>query len=135
MTTSTRSTTAIAFALTPGLLHADDIIDLNSKLGRDIYTRATAPLKTFFDGDSKNINLFQNQLKRKTENAGWGTGTGNIIHIKDAKGNSRNLSARSLDGASAGVRPGGDGPPTVRPRRWRLACCCASHSRDSRSRR
>ena len=91
MTTSTRSTTAIAFALTPGLLHADDIIDLNSKLCRDIYIRATAPLKTFFDGDSKNNNLFQNQLERKTENAGWGTGTGNIIHIKHAKGNSRNL--------------------------------------------
>ena len=82
---------AITFALTSGLLHADDIIDLNSKLGRDIYIRATAPLKTFFDSDSKNINLFQNQLKRKTENSGWGTGTGNIIHIKDAKGNSRNL--------------------------------------------
>ena len=91
MTSSTRSTTAIAFALTPGLLHTDDIIDLNSKLGRDIYTRATASLKTFFDGDSKNINLFQNQLKRKTENAGWGTGTGDIIHIRDSKGNSRNL--------------------------------------------
>ena len=82
---------AITFALTSGLLHADDIIDLNSKLGRDIYIRATAPLKTFFDSDSKNINLFQNQLKRKTENFGWGTGTGDIIHIKDVKGNFRNL--------------------------------------------
>ena len=48
---------APTFALTPGQLKADDIVDINSKLERDLYNRAIEPLKIPFDGNSKNIKL------------------------------------------------------------------------------
>ena len=53
---------APTFALMPDQLQADDIVDLNSKLGRDLYNLAIELLKMPFDGNSKNINLLQNQL-------------------------------------------------------------------------
>ena len=72
---------APTFALTPGQLQADDIVDLNSKLGRDLYNRTIEPLKMPFDGNSKNINLLQNQLQRRAVKAGWDTGLGNIMTV------------------------------------------------------
>ena len=45
------------YSLTPGHLKPDDPLDLNDKLGRDIYNRAVEPLKVPFDGSSKNIHL------------------------------------------------------------------------------
>ena len=45
------STTAITnYALTPGHLNPDGPIDLNDKLGMDIYNRAVEPLTVPFDG-------------------------------------------------------------------------------------
>ena len=45
------SATAITnYALTPGHLNPDEPIDLNDKLGRNIYYRAVEPLKVPFDG-------------------------------------------------------------------------------------
>ena len=82
---------AIVFALTPGSLNSDDIINLNSKAGRDLFNKATAPLAIPFDGSSKNIHLFQNQLLRRAENTGWNSGTGNILTIPDARGDNRNF--------------------------------------------
>ena len=48
----------VIFALSPGTLNADDIIDLSFKQGRDLYNKAVTPLTIHFDGDSKNVNLF-----------------------------------------------------------------------------
>ena len=79
------------FALTPGQLQADDIVDLNSKLGRDLYNRAIEPLKMPFDGNSKNINLLQNQLQRRAAKAGWDTGLGNIMTVQNDKGEDKNI--------------------------------------------
>ena len=82
---------AVVFALTPGSLNSNDIINLDSKAGRDLFNKATAPLAIPFDGSSKNIHLFQNQLLRRAENAGWNSGTGNILTIPDARGDNRNV--------------------------------------------
>ena len=82
---------APTFALTPGQLQADDIVDLNSKLGRDLYNRAIEPLKMPFDGNSKNINLLQNQLQRRAAKAGWDTGLGNIMTVQNDKGEDKNI--------------------------------------------
>ena len=80
---------AIVFALTPGSLNSNDIIDLNSKSGRDLFKKATAPLAIHFDGSSKKINLFQNQLLRRADAAGWNSGTGNILTVPDAKADNK----------------------------------------------
>ena len=58
---------------------------MNSKLGRELYHKVIQPLKVPFDGDSKNINIFQSQLLRKVEIYGWDTSTRNILIIPDTE--------------------------------------------------
>ena len=48
---------SVIFALSPGTLNADVIIDISSKQGRDLYNNAVAPLIIHFDGDSKNVSF------------------------------------------------------------------------------
>ena len=79
------------YALTPGHLKPDDPLDLNDKLGRDIYNRAVEPLKVPFDGSSKNIHLLQSQLRVRAKKSGWDKGTGNIIDVTDVNGNNKNV--------------------------------------------
>ena len=81
----------VIFALSPGTLNADDIIDLSSKQGRDLYNKAVMPLTIHFDGDSKNVNLFLSQLARRAESSGWQTGTGDTITIPDRFANNKNM--------------------------------------------
>ena len=87
---SSNMTTA-PFALTPGQIEADKILDMKSKLGREIYHKSIQPLKVHFDGDSKNINMFQSQLLRKLEIFGWDASTGNILTIPDTESNPKNF--------------------------------------------
>ena len=54
---------AVVFAL-------KNIVNLSSKLGRDIYNKTTTAITIPFDGSSKNTNLIQSQLLRKAENTG-----------------------------------------------------------------
>ena len=82
---------AVVFALTPGSLNANDIVDLSSKPGCDLYSKATTSITIPFDGSSKNINLFQSQLLRKAENTGWNSGTCDILTITDTNGDYRNV--------------------------------------------
>ena len=79
------------FARNPGQKDPDNIIDFNTKLGVSLYNSAITPVEIKFDGDSKNISLFQNQLLRKGFKAGWGAGTGDILNIPDDDGNKRNI--------------------------------------------
>ena len=88
--TATASPT-ITVALTPGSLNVDQVLDLNSKIGINVYNKAIEPVKIPFDGNSKNINLFQSQLSRKAAIAGWDVGTGDILTIADAQGDQKNL--------------------------------------------
>ena len=48
------------FALSPENLNADNIVNLNTKIGKELYNKTTDPLAISFNGDSKNINLFLN---------------------------------------------------------------------------
>ena len=79
------------YALTPKYLNPDDPIDLNDKLGRDIYNRAVEPLKVPFGGSSKNIHLLQSQLRVRAKKSGWDKGTWNIIDVTDVNGNRKNV--------------------------------------------
>ena len=79
------------FALSPGTLNADVLIDLTSKQGRNLYNKTVAPLTIHFDGDSKNVNLFLSQLARRAESSGWQTGTGDTITIPDRFANNKNM--------------------------------------------
>ena len=90
MTTTTPGTASL-FALTPGQLNTGTIIQMDTKAGREMYNKAIQPLKVPFDGDSKNINMFQTQLQRRIEMCGWDKDSGDIILIKDNKNDLRNL--------------------------------------------
>ena len=61
----------IIFAPTPCTLHTNNIVDLNSKLGHDLYNKAISTITIPFDRNSNNINLSQSQLLRRFENSGW----------------------------------------------------------------
>ena len=83
--------TTTAFALTLGQIEADKIVDMNSKVGRELYKKAIQPPKVPFDGDSKKINMFQSQLLRKVETYGWDVSTGNILTIPDTENKPKNF--------------------------------------------
>ena len=55
-------------------------------MGRELYYSTIAPLAMHFDGDSKNINLFLNQLTRRADISSWQSGIHAIISIPDSKG-------------------------------------------------
>ena len=76
----------IIFALTPGSLNVDQNLYLDSKVGRNVYTKAIEPVNVPFDSNSKNINLLQSQLSRKAAIANWDICGGDILTITDAKG-------------------------------------------------
>ena len=50
---SVPASAVVVFVLTPGCLHADDIVNLSPKSGRDIYNKATVAIAIVFDGNSK----------------------------------------------------------------------------------
>ena len=56
-----------------------------------MYNKAIQPLKVPFDGDSKNINIFQSQLQRRIEKCGWDINSGDIVLIKNNENDLRNL--------------------------------------------
>ena len=63
-TTSTNPSGPV-FALTPGILDTDRPLDMSTKAEREFYKIAIQPLRILFDGDSKNINMFQSQLEKE----------------------------------------------------------------------
>ena len=79
------------FARNPGQNDPDDIIDFNTKFGVSLYNSAIAPVEIKFDGDSKNIFLFQNQFRRKGFKAGWNAGKWDILNVLDDAGKKRNI--------------------------------------------
>ena len=79
------------FAQNPGQRDSDDIIDVNTKLDGNLYSSAIAPFEIKFDGDSKNISLFQNHLQRKSFKARWNAGKGDILNIPDDARKKRNI--------------------------------------------
>ena len=89
-TTSTNLSGPV-FALTPGMLDADTPLDMSTKAARELYKIAIQPLRIPFDGDSKNINMFQSQLERRIVVCGWHSGRGDIINIPDANNITKNL--------------------------------------------
>ena len=89
--TITTNPSGLVFALTPGMLDTDTPLDMSTKAEREFYKIAIQPLRILFDGDSKNINMFQSQLERRILVCGLHSGTGNIINSPDSKNISKNL--------------------------------------------
>ena len=58
------------FALTPALAN-QNIIDLSSTKGIKLYKSITTPLDIKFDGSSKELVLFMDELKHKADENGW----------------------------------------------------------------
>ena len=89
--TTTINSSVPVFVLTPGMLDTDTPLDMSTKAAREFYKIAIQPLRILFDGDSKNINMFQSQLERRILVCGLHSGTGNIINIPDSKNISKHL--------------------------------------------
>ena len=89
--TISTATSGSVFVLIPGMLDKDTPLDINTKAAREFYKIAIQPLRIPFDGDSKNINMFQSQPERRIVVCGWHSGERNIINIPDAKKINKNL--------------------------------------------
>ena len=60
------------FALNPAALMGNlAFIDYDSKEGNKAYERAIAPLDPVYDGNSKGVQMFLHQIKRKATICGW----------------------------------------------------------------
>ena len=57
--TTTTTTSGPVFALTPSMIDAEKAINMSTKVVREFYKITIQPLRIPFDGDSKNINMFQ----------------------------------------------------------------------------
>jgi len=79
------------FALTPGQYRPDDFIDYGSAQGLKLWNAATEPLPEEFDGTSNTVKIFCELLTQRATEAGWHSGTGNILTIPDSNGIQRNL--------------------------------------------
>ena len=58
------------FALSPALANRN-VIDLLAAPGIKLYKSITAPLDNKFDGSAKELTLFMDELRRKSEESGW----------------------------------------------------------------
>ena len=81
----------LVFALTPKQHHPDQYIDYRMSQGLKLWHAATEPLPKEFDGMSDTIKIFCELLTQCAPEAGWHSGTGNILTIPDANGVNRNL--------------------------------------------
>ena len=80
-----------AFALTPGQISPDDVIDYSTKEGKAMYHKAILPFSIIFDGTIKQVRIFQDNLNQRAKEFGWDTGAGDIINMKDSKNETRNV--------------------------------------------
>ena len=82
----------VAPAPIPGVVAPKNVLHccLDS-LGRDLYRKVISAVTILFDENSKNINLLQSQLVRRSENSGWNSGTGDILTLSDGDGVDRDV--------------------------------------------
>ena len=62
---------AVVFALTPGELESDALINYASKEGIKAFNKATLALTEVFDGTSERVLVLQEELQRKSKDEGW----------------------------------------------------------------
>ena len=67
----------MSFSLTPG--RNEDVPDLTNKIGISAFRTGIASLQISFDGNSKDISLFQSQLNRRANTSGWNFKAGDIL--------------------------------------------------------
>lgn len=61
----------VPFALTPNLVNVNDVIDYSTKEGMLLFKTATDPLPVSYDGESRNIILFIEEVKARAQSSGW----------------------------------------------------------------
>ena len=69
----------IEFALTPGQIQSNNIIDYSTEVGRKLYKGATEPLKTAHDLSADNLRDFLKLLEQRADIYDWNT----ILEIPD----------------------------------------------------
>ena len=79
------------FALTPAQVNPQRFIDYSTQAGIKLYNAATASLPKKFDLDSKNANVFCEQLMSRAHESGWNQPGGDIVSIPDDNGVILNL--------------------------------------------
>ena len=79
------------FSLTPAQANPGDIIDYTTASGLKLYNAATEALPVQFDCQSKKVSLFCEQLMDRANEAGWKTGTSDMLTIPDSNGEDRSL--------------------------------------------
>ena len=79
------------FALTPAQVNPQHFIDYSTQTGIKLYNAATASLPNKFDLDSKNANVFCEQLMSRAHESGWNQPGGDILSTLDDNGVTRNL--------------------------------------------
>jgi hypothetical protein len=73
--------TEVVFALTPGRLKSDQIIDFSTTAGRKLYKSATEPLMSLHDLSAENLRDFIVLLEQRTKIYDWN----DILEIPDEK--------------------------------------------------
>ena len=87
MSTSTSGTTSSAtFALTPGQVKPDAVINYAVKQGTSQWDSGTKPLPTLCDLTSEHLTVFINELKSRTEAQGWDKGNKALFTFTDVAG-------------------------------------------------
>ena len=86
VSTSTSSTPSATFALTPGQVKPDAVINYAVKQGTSQWDSGTKPLPTLCDLTSEHLTVFINELKSRTEAQGWDKGNKALFTFTDVAG-------------------------------------------------
>ena len=83
---STVTTTASTFAMTPGQIKVEDIIDYNDKVGLSLWKLAIEALLTMFDMKASGMTTFVKDMKAKAQECRWSQGSKKITTFDDDDG-------------------------------------------------
>ena len=98
-TTATAPTHPPTFAATPGKANPSTFIDYETTYGLRQWSNATSKLPTEYDVDSEGAVTFCEELRQKSQEMGWDTGTTDILTIPVTKdGSTKQLNLLSQYG-------------------------------------
>jgi hypothetical protein len=75
-----------SFALTPGQIRPEDLVDYETRVGDRIWTQSIRALDTKFDMTSKHSLTFVENLSGRAAVNGWNQGSKSIFHFKNKAG-------------------------------------------------
>ena len=82
---------ASTFALTPGKVGVEAVIDYSTKHGSSVYKEYKAALPTVWDLKGKGLVVFIQEFLTRAQDAGWTQGTMQVTKFNNADGTSIDL--------------------------------------------